>query len=94
LSLCPQTGGSRPGGDSGQAKAQKLRSGKTYFFDGVPGGFAVRMTMRRGRVSCAVGMIVVLIMRVLMTVVGMTVAVMMMPGMIHVASLKACLYGG
>jgi hypothetical protein len=68
-----------------------LRSGKTYFFDGVPGGFAVRMTMRRDRVSGAVGMIVVLVMRVLMTVVGMIVVVMMMmPGMIHVAiSLKA-----
>jgi hypothetical protein len=63
-----------------------LRSGKTYFFDGVPGGFAVRMTMRRGRVSGAVGMIVVLVMRVLMTVVGMTVVVM--SGMIHVALLK------
>src|SRR6267378_3708810 len=86
LSLCPRTGGNRSGGDSRQAHAQKLRSGKTYLFDGVPGGFAVRMTMRRGRVSGAVGMIVVLVMRVLMTVVGMTVVVM--SGMIHVALLK------
>jgi hypothetical protein len=46
------------------------------------------MTMRGGRVSGAVGMIVLLVMRVLMTVV------VMMPGMIHVPSLKACLYRG
>ena len=45
------------------------------------------MTMRRGRVSGAVGMIVVLVMRVLRIVVRMTVVVMML-GMIHVALLK------
>ncbi len=54
------------------------------------------MTMRRGRVSGAVGMIVVLVMRVLMTVVSMLVVmrvlvtvVVMMLGMIHVPSLKS-----
>jgi hypothetical protein len=72
-----------------------LRSGKTYFFDGVPGGFAVRMTVRSGRVSGAMGMIVMFaVMRVLVTVVGMTVVVMMMtPGMIHVTLLECpCAY--
>jgi len=96
LSLCSRTGGNRSGGDSREAHAQKLRSGKTYFFDGVPGGFAVRMTMRRDRVSGAMGMIVALVVRVLMTVVSvpvvmrvlMTVVVMML-GMIHVLSLKS-----
>ena len=54
------------------------------------------MTMRGGRVSGAVGLIVVLVMRVLMTVVGMLVVmrvlvtvVVMMLGMIHVLSLKS-----
>src|SRR5439155_3224032 len=96
LSLCPRTGGNRSGGDSRQAHAQKLRSGKAYFFDGVPGGFAVRMAMRGGRGSGAVGMIVVLVMRVLVTVVSMLVVmrvlmtvVMMMLGMIHALSLKS-----
>src|SRR6266849_5336767 len=83
LSRCPKTGGSRSGGDSGQANAQKLRSGKTYFFDGVPGGLAVRMTMRGSRVSGAVGMILMLVMRMLMTVVDMTVVLMMMTGIGH-----------
>ncbi len=41
------------------------------------------MTMRRGRVSGAAGMIVVLVMRMLMTVVGMTVVLVMMTGIGH-----------
>lgn len=41
------------------------------------------MTVRGSRVSGFVGMIVVLVMRVLMTVVGMTVVLMMMTGIGH-----------
>jgi hypothetical protein len=41
------------------------------------------MTVRGGRVSSAVGMIVVLVVRTLMIVVGMTVVLMMMTGIGH-----------
>lgn len=48
------------------------------------------MTIRRGRVSGTVGMIVMfVVMRVLVIVVAVTVVVMMMtPGMIHVTLLE------
>ena len=60
----------RAGGDSRQAHAQELGTGEAYFFDGVAGGLAVRM--RREPV-----------MRVLVTVVGMTVVLMIMTGIGH-----------
>jgi hypothetical protein len=44
------------------------------------------MTLRNGRASCAMGMIMMLVMRVLMTM-GMSVVVMIL-GMIHALSLK------
>src|SRR5437667_791338 len=78
LSLCPRAGGNRSGGDSRQAHAQELRSGKTYFFDGIPGGLAVRMVL----------VVRVLVTVVLVIVVRMTVVVMML-GMIHALSLKS-----
>ena len=81
LSLCPQRD-RRSGGDSGQAHAQKLRPSEPYFFNAVPGRLAVRMTMRGSRVSGAVGN-VVLVMRVLVTVVGVTVVLMIMIGIGH-----------
>src|SRR6266850_1155242 len=72
LSLCPQRD-RRAGGDSGEAHAQKLGAGEAYFFDGVTGGLAVRM---RGKP----------VVRVLVTVVGITAMLMVMIEMGHGSS--------
>ena len=82
MSPCPRAGGNRSCGDSGQAHAQKLRPGEPYFFDGIPGGLAVRTAI----------MIVVLVVRVLMIVVGITVVPMMMTGIGHSVLLESSLY--
>src|SRR5262249_27141699 len=74
---CRGADGSSSRSNAGEAHAQELGTRKAYFFDGIAGGLAVGVTVC-ARLFGAVGMIVVLVVRVLVTVV-----VMMPPGVSH-----------